>query len=448
MASTEPSVFRALEPHIHVADEICPLCDQPIPPDKLVQIQQRERQRAEAQAKRLREEFVNEKAMAVAEVRAELEQARKDNAIAVEQVKRESEKREVAARAEAKKEVETVMNAKLIAAKHEKTMAQEQVKAIKAEQEQAMAEAAMREVVARKETKEQVEAAMGAKLTELEQAKKTAEDLLKAVQSQQDERLQQELDKQRESLERANQKTLTQKEGEHFRERTKQLKTIEQLKRQLERRRAGELGEGAEIDLYEALYEAFRADRIKRIDKGVPGADIWHDVVENGEVCGRIVYDSKNHGGWRWSFVTKLREDQLAAEADHAVLATRVFPSGESQIHVHENGVVIANPAQVVAIVMILREHIIQMHRLRLSDHERDAKMAVLYDFINSDRCNQLFTQLDSLMKEMDDLEVTEKDAHDKTWKKRGQLTKNVQKVIQGQLRAEIDRIIKDESAS
>jgi hypothetical protein len=363
MASTEPSVLHAPEPHVHVVDEICPLCDQPIPADKLVQIQQRERQRADAQAKQLRDEFAKEKA------------------------------------------------------------------------------------AAREEAKKQAEAAMRAKLSEVEQLKKVAENQLEAAQAEQDERLQQELEKQRESLAKANQAALMQKEAEHFRDREKHLKTIEQLKRQLERKPADELGEGAEIDLYEALREAFEADRIKRIDKGVPGADVWHDVVHNGEVCGRIVYDSKNHGGWRWSFVTKLREDQLAAEADHAVLATGVFPSGESQLHVHD-GVVIANPARVVAIVTILREHVTQTYRLRLSDQERDAKMSVLYNFINSERCNQLFMQFDSLIKEMDDLEVGEKKAHDKTWNKRGQLMKNMQKVIQGQLRAELDRIIEDGSRS
>lgn len=61
------------------------------PPDKLVQIQQRERQRADAQAKQLRDEFAKEKAAALAKARAQIEQVRKDAATAAEQAKQESE---------------------------------------------------------------------------------------------------------------------------------------------------------------------------------------------------------------------------------------------------------------------------------------------------------------------------------------------------------------------
>ena len=66
MASTEPSALRVEEAHPHVAGEVCPLCDQPIPPHKLVEIQQRERERAEAQRQQLRKDFEKEKAAALA----------------------------------------------------------------------------------------------------------------------------------------------------------------------------------------------------------------------------------------------------------------------------------------------------------------------------------------------------------------------------------------------
>jgi len=39
------------------------------------------------------------------------------------------------------------------------------------------------------------------------------------------------------------------------------------------------------------------------------------------------VIDSKNHQGWSNSFVPKLREDQVAAGADHAILSTSAFPA-------------------------------------------------------------------------------------------------------------------------
>ena len=52
--------------------------------------------------------------------------------------------------------------------------------------------------------------------------------------------------------------------------------------RKLEKKTAEELGEGAELDLYEELKALFEGDRIRRVPKGTPGADIVHEIVENG----------------------------------------------------------------------------------------------------------------------------------------------------------------------
>lgn len=67
--------------------------------------------------------------------------------------------------------------------------------------------------------------------------------------------------------------------------------------------------------------------------KGTPGADVIHDVVCNGRVCGRIVYDSKNRNDWKTAYATKLCEDKIAAEAQHAILSTLKFPAGAKQLH-------------------------------------------------------------------------------------------------------------------
>src|SRR4029077_2145216 len=118
-----------------------------------------------------------------------------------------------------------------------------------------------------------------------------------------------------------------------FDETQKLSNKVAELQRALEKKTADELGEGAEVDLFEALKDEFRDDRIERIAKGTPGADVRHVVIYNGRECGIIVYDSKNHGRHRSDHVTKLRADQLAAKADHAILSTRAFPAKTGQLH-------------------------------------------------------------------------------------------------------------------
>ena len=74
-------------------------------------------------------------------------------------------------------------------------------------------------------------------------------------------------------------------------------------------------------------------------------------------------------GAWQHAFVTKLRQEQSEAGADHAILATPVFPSGRKELFV-DSGVIVVSPARVRAMVEVLRKALIAMHIARLSDAE------------------------------------------------------------------------------
>jgi hypothetical protein len=225
-----------------------------------------------------------------------------------------------------------------------------------------------------------------------------------------------------------------------YEERLKIQTKFEDLKRAYDQKTAEELGEGAEIDLHEALKAEFAGDRIERINKGQPGADILHTVMHNGKECGKIIYDSKNHKQWRTEFVTKLASDQMAAKAEHAVLSTSKFPKGARQLHV-QDGVVLAGPARVVALVHVIRRHLVQTNTLRLSNDERVKKTAALYAFITSERCAGFLARIDTHTDDLLELQVKEKKAHDATWKRQGELIRSVQRV-RAELTNEIDTIV------
>lgn len=451
MATPEPSLFRTEDPDIGAIDEVCPVCDQPIPPEKLAEIQQRERQRAEAQASRLRAIFSEQRAADAAKAILDREQIERDAAATVDQLKREAASREAAAGEEGKKAAEAAMTEKLAAAVKDKTEASKELEALKTQHAEVKADAVKREAAARDQERKKADEEFGAKLREAQQALQLAEDRVKAVTIEQqqlaEEKLQKALGEQRESFEKAKLEAVQKEQSKSFEDRQKLEKELEKLQRQIKKQRADELGEAAELDLLEALRIAFEEDRFRPIDKGAAGADIWHDVINNGQDCGRIIYDSKARGAWRNDYVDKLKEDQLAAKGDHAVLATRVFPAGKRQLH-NQDGVLVTHPARVVAVVGLLREHMIQTHRLRLSSAAREAKTDALYEFINSERCHQLFERFDVLIDDMLELEVTEQKQHKKNWNKRGQLITKVQKTIQVQLQGEIERLIQDGASS
>lgn len=387
----DQNVQELRRPHPHPAGEVCPLCEQPLPHDLNVddlqaKLKQKEQHAARELEKRLKAEHVKD-------VAAQVGQAKKD-------AQAEAAKREKEIRDEATTQATKALKADVDKAQEAKT---------KAESEKQAAQAQV-------------------KLLKESQAQETATAIQKALADQ------------REALEKDKTNAIHKAQAEEFKKNQRLEKQVNQLKRQLEQKTAEALGEGAEVDLYEALRENFDGDKIDRIKKGQPGADIIHEVRYKGQVCGSIIYDSKNHGVWRESFVEKLKIDQLAAQADHAVLTTSAFPSGAHQITVKDD-IIVLNPARAVEVVRMVREHIIQTYRLRLSSEQREEKTEALYEFINSDRCRQLMVRYQKITDDLLEIDVSEKTTHDRIWKKRGQLLRDAQKV-HSDYWTEIDQII------
>jgi len=178
----------------------------------------------------------------------------------------------------------------------------------------------------------------------------------------------------------------------------------------------------------------------QRVPKGGIFADVIHEVVHNGRTCGKIVYDAKNRDAWQNNFAVKLNADKLAQGADHAILSSNKFPRDKREIHL-QDGVIVAAPARVLAIVEILRDQLIRLHELRVSNEQRDSKTEDLYAFITSEHCRQLIGQVENQAGRMLDLDAKEVEAHRRVWDQRRKLIHAVQKA-RSDLSFEIDRII------
>ena len=235
------------------------------------------------------------------------------------------------------------------------------------------------------------------------------------------------LNEQREILEKAKEEAVNAEKAKAFRENQKLSSKVNDLQRALEKKTNEELGEGAEVDVFEALKAEFPDDRISRIAKGAPGADIRHVVMLRGKECGTILYDSKNHKGWREEFVVKLKQDQIADKAQHAILSTHSFPRNRRQIHI-QDGVLLSNPARVVILATIVREHMIQIHTLRLSEMERESKTVALYDFITSEQCSHLLGRIDQRADALLKMQEAEVKWHEKNWNAQGEAIRAIQK--------------------
>jgi hypothetical protein len=372
-----PSFLKPQSPHLHIDGETCPWCEQEIPPEKLKEIRGKIAEREREQMLAITAQLEQQHAL-------QLDELRKAKEVEVAKMREDAAAEALRIRREATEAAEGLVRGKI------------------ADKDKAVADAR-------------------AKIAEVEGK-------LSKLSEQHEKTLKEELDSQREILEKAKDDAINARDAKFFDENQKLKKTVSELQRDLEKKTNEELGEGAEIDLFEELKKEFPNDRIERVPKGAPGADIIHVVMHNGRQCGTIIYDSKNRKEFRSEYVTKLLENQLAAKAEYAILSTLMFPRGTHQLH-ERDGVVLANPARVVFVVTLIRRLLVQAHTLRLSSAERESKTAALYGFITSERFTQFLSRVDTRAEELLEQQAKEISWHKNFWRKQGEAFRAIQKV-------------------
>ena len=250
---------------------------------------------------------------------------------------------------------------------------------------------------------------------------------IELVKQQADRDRKKEIAEIRQILQKDRQAALLRKDAEFARERQALEKKIFEMSRRV-KKGAGEVGEGAEIDLYDELRGAFPDDQIVRV-QGKGAADLLHDVRYKGKSAGKILIDSKPRAAWQQAYVTRLRQDQSETGADHAILSTPIFPSGRRELFV-DAGVIVVSPARVRAIIDVLRKTLIAMHVAKLSDAERADKLSRLFKFITSAAFKRKIAEASDLAGEALQIDVDEKRAHDHVWKKRGTVLTRIRNVL------------------
>ena len=232
-----------------------------------------------------------------------------------------------------------------------------------------------------------------------------------------------ELAEVREILRKDRDATLAKREAEFAREREALQKKIVDISR-----RVGKGGidiDGGDVDIFDQLRGAFPDDPLSRR----PGGNLLLEIRYKGKVAGRLLIAIKPRAAWQQAFVTKLRQEQSEAGADHAILATAVFPAGKRELFVDSNVIVVA-PARVRAIVEVLRKTLIAMHVAKLSDAERADKLNNLFKFITSAAFKRKLAEASELTAEALQIDVDEKRAHDLVWRKRGTVLTRIRQVL------------------
>lgn len=160
--------------------------------------------------------------------------------------------------------------------------------------------------------------------------------------------------------------------------------TIDKLKERLRQRERGTTPqtEGLEFEdrLAARLKREFRDDEV--LHKG-KGGDVLHTVMFNKRPAGVIIYECKRTPRIDESHIVQANRAKQSREADFAVLVTtgrKKGFSGFAQI----SGVSVVSPLAAIPLASLLREHLIEMVRLRITREKRVALAQKLTRYIDS----------------------------------------------------------------
>lgn len=160
-------------------------------------------------------------------------------------------------------------------------------------------------------------------------------------------------------------------------------KQIAELKRKSEQSSQQLQGEVMELSLEELLRREFPFDEIVPVPKGVHGGDVVQHVRDaTGQTCGTILWESKRTKNWNDGWLPKLRDDQRAAKAQLAALATIEMPSGVTTFSCIEN-VWVTSRNCIPGLAAALRHGLIEVAAAKRALNGRQDKMTVLYGYLS-----------------------------------------------------------------
>ncbi|WPZ09376.1 DUF2130 domain-containing protein [Roseivirga spongicola] len=211
----------------------------------------------------------------------------------------------------------------------------------------------------------------------------------------------------------------------------KKLEDQKKLTEEMQRKQAqGSMqlqGEVQELAIEEWLSTQFPLDTIEEIKKGVRGADCIQVVnTRTVQNCGKIYYESKRTKDFQPGWIEKFKADMRDKEADVGVLVTEAMPSDMDRMGLRD-GVWVCSFGEFKGLCAVLRESVIQLSKVAISQEGKGDKMHMLYDFLTSNTFRmQVEAIVEGFSQMKSDLE-REKNSMQRIWKQR---EKQIDKVV------------------
>lgn len=198
---------------------------------------------------------------------------------------------------------------------------------------------------------------------------------------------------------------------------------IKRLREQMEKGITPQIEGLLEEDkLLAKLQELFPHDQFEHPGKG---GDIIQIIMEQDNPIGKIVYECKKVKSFSQSHVQQAADARELRHADFAVLVTNAFPA-KRQSYFVSNTVFVINPINVEPVTYVLRQSLVKIALLKLSNAEKAKAVNEIYKYLSgneyNDKVNGMAYQLVVLAGEL----KSEINSHHQSWKKRYTTYKNL----------------------
>lgn len=170
-----------------------------------------------------------------------------------------------------------------------------------------------------------------------------------------------------------------------------------------------------EEKLLAKLQELFPYDQFEHTGKG---GDIIQIVMEQDKPAGKIVYECKKVKTFSQSHVKQASDARELRKADFAVLVTNAFPA-KQQFYFVSSTVFVISPVSVEAVTYTLRESLIKIALLQLSNAAKTKAINEVYGYLAGNeygnKVNGMASQLSALAGDL----KSEINSHWQMWKRR-----------------------------
>jgi hypothetical protein len=160
------------------------------------------------------------------------------------------------------------------------------------------------------------------------------------------------------------------------------LRVNDELRRKLEQGPQQVQGDVLELELERQLRESCPLDEIVEVPKGIRGADVIQKVnTRSGLSCGLIIWEAKHTKNWNDNWIAKLKDDQVAAKADLAVMVSEALPKDVDGFG-FKDGVWITSRRHVPALVVALRHSLSEVAHAKRAVAGKNEVVEALFEYM------------------------------------------------------------------